>query len=112
MFEKLASEMAVGSSAVITSLGLLRGAIIRRTKEDLWEQMSGDFRTRTGVHYRWHRRSLPKFIVRVWTGRGSQMNGTGNAVPLRGEAIGERPLDAPIRLSDWRASSRRSFTTS
>jgi hypothetical protein len=31
MFQRSATEMAVGSTAVVTSLGILKGAVIRKT---------------------------------------------------------------------------------
>jgi hypothetical protein len=63
MFEKPASEMVVGSSAVITSLGPLKGAVIRRTKEDIWEQIGGKARAKGGEYYAWARHVLPAFKV-------------------------------------------------
>lgn len=44
MFEKPATDMAVGSTAVVTSLGILKGAVIRRTKDNLWARAQSDGR--------------------------------------------------------------------
>ena len=63
MFEKPATEMAVGSIAVITSLGILKGAVIRRTKDNLWEQIGGRVRSPTDEYYAWNHRNLPEFMV-------------------------------------------------
>ena len=63
MFHKPAAEMVIGSSAVSTSLGLLKGALIRRLDADTWEQVVGRARTEEGEYYAWSSVDLPDFKV-------------------------------------------------
>jgi hypothetical protein len=63
MFEKPATDMVIRSSAVVTSLGLLKGAVIRRMDAVNWEQIGGRVRTKEGEYYTWDRDALPELMV-------------------------------------------------